>query len=39
MYILKYHKHHLPELAEYITAGSLKGFICQLLIEKGWGNR
>jgi hypothetical protein len=21
MYILRYHRHHLPELAEYITAG------------------
>jgi hypothetical protein len=38
MYILKYHRHHLPELAEYITTGFLTGFICQLLIEKGWGN-
>ncbi|KAH8793011.1 hypothetical protein F5882DRAFT_70486 [Hyaloscypha sp. PMI_1271] len=38
VYVLKYHRHHLPELAEYITAGFLTGFICQLLIEKGWGN-
>jgi hypothetical protein len=38
MYILKYHRHHLPELAEYITAGFLTEFICQHLIEKGWGN-
>ncbi|PMD66376.1 uncharacterized protein K444DRAFT_623889 [Hyaloscypha bicolor E] len=39
MYILKYHRHHLLELAEYITAGFLTGFICQLLFAKGWENQ
>lgn len=39
MYILKYHRHHLPELAEYITAGFLTGFICQLFFAKAWENQ